>query len=163
MIIDFIFNILNLLLLITAIVYIFYKYLIKNILKAFNEDKSNIEFLYDQNKDLDIFEKKLDQSILEQDVAGKELTLKIEKWKHYVDQELEMKTKEYDNNYKQIKDKLQIQYNNYQNGKIQEQILPNLLDNLELEVNSYFKNQDNVNKYFDNIFKNKLKLEDHEQ
>jgi len=162
MIVDLIFNILNFLLFIAIAVFIFYKYLLKNILKAFNEDKLNHQILIEQSNDLHLFEEKLNQSITNQEIIGKNLALKIEKWRSYVENQKSMLLADYNKNYNQIKNKLAIQHNNYQNSKIQKQIEPQLIEHLENEINNYFKDQSNLDQYFDNIFNNKLKFKDYE-
>lgn len=156
--INIIFNILNFILLIFVIVYIFYKYLLKIILNAFHEDKINKLKLNEQNINLDIFKEKLEKSILEQDIIGQNLILKVEKWKNFVFFEKEKKTQESNLYYIKIKEKIKIQYNNYKNHIIQEELTPKLLENLEFELDNYFSNKENLDLYFDNIFKNKLKI-----
>ncbi|MCK9544057.1 MAG: hypothetical protein M0R03_18715 [Novosphingobium sp.] len=158
--IDFIFNILNFLLVVGTIIYVFYKYLLKNILKAFQEDKANIQLMLDQDKSLAIFKEKLDKSIEQQDITGKNLTLKIERWQSYIEAEKEKKIDEYNKYYSKVKSRLKIQHNNYQNQIIQDQISPELFDSLEYEFHDYFKDQSNTESYFENIFKNKLKFKD---
>lgn len=156
--INFIFNVLNFLLLISVIVYIFYKYLLNNILNAFQEDKADKLKLNEQNNNLDLFQEKLEQSVLEQDIRCKNVILKIEKWANSVSLEKEKKNQESNNDYIKIKEKLKIQHNNYQNKLIQEESTAKLLEKLEFDLNNYFSDKENLDKYFDNIFHNKLKF-----
>lgn len=154
MAIDFIFSILNFLSIIVVAIYVFYKYILPSVLKAFEEDKTSLKALFDQENDLITFDRELDQSILDQNELGKRLSLKFKEWQSVVQLEKEEKFNQSIKYNSEINNRLKIQSDNYKTQKIKEQLKPDILKNLEINLNNYFEDPDNVDKYFDSILSN---------
>lgn len=154
MAIDFIFSILNFLSIIVVAIYVFYKYILPSVFKAFEEDKMSLKALFDQENDLITFDRELDQSILDQNELGKRLSLKFEEWQSVVQLEKKEKLNQALKYHSEINNRLKIQSDNYKTQKIKEQLKPDILRNLEMNLNNYFEDPDNVDKYFDSILSN---------
>lgn len=154
--INFIFNILNFLLIIAVLAYIFNKYILPNLKQQFADEKQNIVNLNDKIHNLIELQKKSDDELLEQDISCKDLKNKVEIWNTTILKKNNQKLQELSKFYNLTLDKLKEQSENYKVKKHWQQIKPNLSKILKNDFINYFEDENNVNKYINQLINQML-------
>jgi len=151
--IDLIFNTLNLLVFLFLLIYAFYKYALPSLKAAFDHYQQNLIDLENQKNELLIAQLDTANKIIAQNHLCMVLKDKIALWRQNTDNITFHKKNSYAQFKNKLYEKINKQSENYQYEQLRKRVTPKLIQSLTENLEQHFENEENIEIYFANIFK----------
>lgn len=153
-VIDFIFYLINFFALIFLCSYVFNKYFAKSIKHKIEQESNLLDNLNEDITNSINLQKRIEKDIIDQDILGKELNLKVILWDKTVQQEIAAKKLTFDQHQTKYEKLLETASKNYNLKKDQKNLSPIIVDKLTKIATDYYSDPKNSKKYLDSIIIN---------
>lgn len=150
--IDLIFHTINASVVFILVAYIFKKFLLPTIKTKLEQEKLVIQNLREEHAQLVRSQKSLDESLVAQENECRNLSSKVDNWKISVNSANTEKESQKKLTIEELQKKLIIQSRNHALKVAQRELAPIVVGQLRVDLEKYFANQDNLDKYLDRSF-----------
>ncbi|MCL4361449.1 hypothetical protein M1446_03780 [Candidatus Dependentiae bacterium] len=133
--------------------YFYRKYYKENLISQIEKEKSEIKNLIEKNNHTERAIENLEQQIVEQEKICSLMTEKIKFWKNAVEKLKQSEILDKEKSFEEIAKKRSSQLTNFYAFKTEEELLPEIIEQVKTELEEKYKNKENQNKYIENILK----------